>query len=236
MSAWHTIPRLRQSAHAHKKYSDQAAAAKPRQQSKRAARLPSHPGHPGPGPRGRGNRGRRRPQQRQRRAHALLVSCPHTPAEGELEGSNRRRSFKEEAGGRAFVRHGEGRAAAAEPRGAGGGRGAHGLGHGVAAQGGGHIRVRHPRHRWRAAPGLGVLRPGLLPVAHPHARLPTHGRGRGRRPGARRLEVRLRNLLPPSPSFPLLCDIVMFRHGPYVCGIYVIGTWEARALPKIARS
>ncbi|ONM59773.1 Putative pentatricopeptide repeat-containing protein, partial [Zea mays] len=96
---------------------------------------------------------------------------------------------EEEAGGRAFVRHGEGRAAAAEPRGAGGGRGAHGLGHGVAAQGGGHIRVRHPRHRWRAAPGLGVLRPGLLPVAHPHARLPTHGRGRGRRPGARRLEI-----------------------------------------------
>ncbi|KAF7014748.1 hypothetical protein CFC21_028700, partial [Triticum aestivum] len=65
---------------------------------------------------------------------------------------------------------GEGRAAAAEPRDAGGGRGGDRGGHGVRAEGAGHLRLRHPGHRRRAAPGLGVLRPRLLPVAHPHAR------------------------------------------------------------------
>jgi hypothetical protein len=80
----------------------------------------------------------------------------------------------------------------AQPRGASGGRGAHGAG---------HVRLRHPRHRRRAASVLGVLRPRLLPVADPHARLRPHGRDRG--PGARCLEVRLRSLSL-SPSLPLV--------------------------------
>uniref|UniRef100_A0A8R7TEQ6 Uncharacterized protein n=1 Tax=Triticum urartu TaxID=4572 RepID=A0A8R7TEQ6_TRIUA len=95
-------------------------------------------------------------------------------------------------GGRGRRKHvGEGRAAAAEPRDAGGGRGGDRGGHGVRAEGAGHLRLRHPGHRRRAAPGLGVLRPRLLPVAHPHARLPPHGRRRRRRARARHLEANL---------------------------------------------
>ena len=92
---------------------------------------------------------------------------------------------------------GEGRDAAAEPGGASGGGGGDGGGDGVGAEGGGDVRVRNPGHRGRAAPRLGVLRPRLLPVAHPDAGLPPPGRRSRRGSRARRLEVS-----PPPSSFP----------------------------------